>query len=75
MSRKHNLKTGAQVPVKIVAELDRKIDDGNPFSGGFQFSRFGPAGGEPDEGLCVNLGAGSWNIVDSETNCGGASLF
>ena len=34
----HNLKTGSQVPVDIMAEVDRKIDDGAPNTGGFQFS-------------------------------------
>ena len=28
---KHNLKTGAQLPVEIVSEVDRKIDDGFPY--------------------------------------------
>ncbi len=39
---KHNLKTGGQVPVEIIAEVDRKIDDGKPNSGGFQFSEYTP---------------------------------
>ncbi len=42
---KHNLKTGSQIPIEIVAEVDRKVDDGRPFSGSFQFSTFVPAGG------------------------------
>ena len=37
-SSKHNLKTGTQVPVEIIAEVDRKIDDGRPYTGSFQFS-------------------------------------
>jgi prepilin-type N-terminal cleavage/methylation domain-containing protein len=75
---KHNLKTGNQVPVEIIAEVDRKIDDGLPFAGGFQYSVYVPNGGTaltPTD--CVN-GAGptaTWNIGGGSTNCGGASLF
>ena len=29
---KHNVKTGGQIPVEIIAEVDRKIDDGKPAS-------------------------------------------
>jgi prepilin-type N-terminal cleavage/methylation domain-containing protein len=71
---KHNLKTGGQVPVEIVAEVDRKIDDGKPLSGAFQFSEYSPTGsGGPDFGNCTS--GNSWNIAGSETNCGAASLF
>src|SRR5690349_4928060 len=41
---KHNLKTGTQVPVEIIAEVDRKIDDGLPYNGAFQFSVAAPGG-------------------------------
>jgi prepilin-type N-terminal cleavage/methylation domain-containing protein len=71
---KHNLKTGSQVPVEIIAEVDRKIDDGKPNTGGFQFSIYVPTGGTaPSVTTCVN--SENWNISGSDTNCGGASLF
>jgi prepilin-type N-terminal cleavage/methylation domain-containing protein len=75
---KHNLKTGSQVPVEIMAEVDRKIDDGLPDAGGFQFSTYVPPPGValiPTD--CVNSGATppTWNITGASTNCGGASLF
>jgi prepilin-type N-terminal cleavage/methylation domain-containing protein len=80
-ARKHNLKTGAQVPVEIIAEVDRKIDDGLPYNGVFQFSTYAPAGGTPP----IATGAGScidttqtpnvWAINGGSTNCGAASLF
>ena len=35
----HNIKTGSQIPVHVLAEADRKIDDGMPNTGAFQFSR------------------------------------
>jgi prepilin-type N-terminal cleavage/methylation domain-containing protein len=69
---KHNVKTGSQVPVEIIAEVDRKIDDGKPYSGSFQFSIYSE-GTAPDETLCVQTG--NWYIANSETNCGGASLL
>ena len=75
--KKHNLKTGGQVPVEIIAEVDRKIDDGKPESGGFQFSEYEPTANAalaPIKGNC-DLGGTSWNVSGGETNCGGASLF
>jgi len=85
---KHNLKTGAQVPVEIVSEVDRKIDDGNGLRGGFRFSTYGaaatggnapasppaPAGTTHAPGQCMST-EGVWFIPEGEVNCGGASLF
>jgi prepilin-type N-terminal cleavage/methylation domain-containing protein len=79
---KHNLKTGNQVPVEILAEVDRKIDDGNPLQGGFRFSRYTPASptGLPAPaaayaaGVCAST-TGTWFATNGETNCGAASLF
>ena len=66
---KHNFKTGGEIPVEIIAEVDRKIDDGKPFSGALQFSEYGGTGTPPDVGLCVNGtgSAGVWNISQGET--------
>jgi prepilin-type N-terminal cleavage/methylation domain-containing protein len=69
---KHNVKTGSQVPVEIIAEVDRKIDDGKPYTGSFQFSIYSN-GTAPDETLCIQTG--NWFIAQSETNCGGASTL
>ena len=71
---KHNLKTGNQIPVEILAEVDRKIDDGNPYTGAFQFSTYMPGGGTaPNPTTCINGTA--WNISGGDTNCEAASLF
>jgi prepilin-type N-terminal cleavage/methylation domain-containing protein len=75
---KHNLKTGSQVPVEIMAEVDRKIDDGQPYTGGFQFSTYAPTGfiapvASPNG--CVVGATGPWDITNGQTNCGGVSLF
>lgn len=83
-TQKHNLKTGTQVPVEIIAEVDRKVDDGNPLSGGFQFSVYdggtGTAptltGTSPTVGcLTAATAPAAWAISLGSTNCGGASLF
>jgi prepilin-type N-terminal cleavage/methylation domain-containing protein len=85
---KHNLKTGAQVPVEIASEVDRKIDDGNGIRGGFRYSTYGdaasggnapssppaPAGTTHTAGQCMAT-TGVWFIPEGEVNCGGASLF
>jgi prepilin-type N-terminal cleavage/methylation domain-containing protein len=79
---KHNLKTGAQVPIEIISEVDRKIDDGNALRGGFRYSVYqgnAPAAPLPpaaahSTGVCTS-DAGIWFIPHGDTNCGGASLM
>lgn len=79
---KHNLKTGNQIPVEILAEVDRKVDDGNAQQGSFRFSRYtnASATGLPATaaayaaGVCAST-AGVWFATQSETNCGGVSLY
>ena len=80
--QRHNVKTGPQIPVELIAEMDRKIDDGNPNTGGFQFSTFAaqgtaPTGGSTTAPACTsaNTAAGIWNATNGSTNCGGASLL
>jgi prepilin-type N-terminal cleavage/methylation domain-containing protein len=71
-----NLKTGSLIPVELLAEVDRKIDDGQPYVGAFQFSLFAPPGSTtPDATTCINTATSSWNIQGGEQNCGGVSLF
>ena len=77
---RHNLRTGNQVPSDILAEVDRKVDDGNPKTGSFRFSKLTADGtsGAPDETKCVNATATPvvWNVIGSvELNCGGTSLY
>lgn len=82
-ARRHNIKTGNQVPVEILAEVDAKIDDGLPASGRFQFSAYSGAGAAPDWGgaadTCTNNDFPSpgthWNITNGQSNCGAASLL
>jgi prepilin-type N-terminal cleavage/methylation domain-containing protein len=70
-SKRHNLKTGALVPVEIMAEVDRKTDDGAPYSGSFQFSGFS----SPETGCLIGDTTKSWNLQGGATNCGAATLL
>ena len=78
---KHNLKTGGQVPVEIVAEVDRKIDDGKPYKGGVQFSTYNANdGASPEEGSDDACTAAldvetNWNLRSGNANCGVAVLL
>jgi prepilin-type N-terminal cleavage/methylation domain-containing protein len=76
-ANRHNLKTGNQIPSDLLAEIDRKIDDGNPIGGTFQFSAYNGGGAAPGTApapaTCV-LGT-AWITTTVDTNCGGASLF
>ena len=77
---RHNIKTGNQIPSDIMAEIDRKIDDGNPVGGTFQFSTYdggGTGGTSPaGAGTCYNAGPPPiWSAQTVVTNCGGASLL
>jgi prepilin-type N-terminal cleavage/methylation domain-containing protein len=77
---RRNVKTGNQIPSGIMAEIDRKIDDGNPVGGAFQFSTYngGQGGTSPiptGVGGCYVAGpAPSWG-APTVSNCGGASLL
>jgi len=77
----HNLKTGPQVPVEVLAELDRKTVDGKPYDGALQFSTFTANGTPgPQEGsvtACTTAvdAAAPWNLAAGSTNCGAALLL
>jgi prepilin-type N-terminal cleavage/methylation domain-containing protein len=69
---RHNLKTGNQIPVEILAEIDRKIDDGRPYAGTFQFSSFGSASADCVTGTGLDS---TWAVTGGQANCGAATLF
>ncbi len=69
---RHNIKLGNQVPVGLIAELDRKIDDGLAQTGSFRFSAYA-TGTAPTEASCH--AAGVRLATTPEPNCGGASLL
>ncbi|HXZ96407.1 MAG TPA: prepilin-type N-terminal cleavage/methylation domain-containing protein, partial [Burkholderiales bacterium] len=72
---RHNLKAGNQVPVEILTEVDRKIDDADPGRGTFRSSEYLGAGTAPTVATCADLTNGVWLTTGGQTNCGGASLF
>jgi len=77
---RHNIKTGNQIPTQILAEIDRKIDDGNPVGGGFQFSSYngGTGGIAPTPtgvGGCYAAGPAPFWGDPTVTNCGAAILL
>jgi prepilin-type N-terminal cleavage/methylation domain-containing protein len=71
---RHNVKTGNQIPVEIISEVDRKVDDGNANTGGFRGSLYIP-GGVQSTVRCWNTTSGAWLTTIGEPDCGGASLF
>lgn len=64
---RHNLKTGGQIPSDIVAEIDRKIDDGNPNQGSFRALTAQTA--------CVTGSPATWVVQSAAPDCSGATLF
>lgn len=70
-----NLKTGPQIPVNILAEIDRKIDDGNALRGSMRFSAYAAGGVAPVAANCFNAATGEWLAGNGQTNCGAAILF
>ncbi len=74
---RHNVKTGHQIPVEIIAEVDRKVDDGNANTGGFRGSLYCPgcSGGVMPSSTCWNTTSGAWSTTSGQADCGGASLL
>jgi prepilin-type N-terminal cleavage/methylation domain-containing protein len=68
----HNLKSGNNMPSDILAELDRKVDDGNALQGAFRGSTY--TTGAATDANCWDAG-GVWSAAVVLTNCGGALLF
>ncbi len=61
----HELWTGRNIPVDILAEIDRKIDDGVPDAGTFQ------SGQGLNAGTCVAAGAYNVAAANPQQDCGG----
>lgn len=74
---RHNLKTGSQIPSDLLAEVDRKIDDGNATGGTFRFSAYdGGAGAPVGSGTCYSAATPNpWNSTTIAANCGAVTLF
>ncbi len=74
-----NLNTGNLVPASVLAEADRKIDDGTAIEGALRFSYVDTVGNPPVESRCVRAAApeaGAWRVDGvNETNCGATWLL
>jgi hypothetical protein len=70
-----NVKMGNQIPVEIMTEVDRKVDDANAGRGTLRFSPYLGIGVAPVQANCYTLATGVWLTTTNEVNCGGASLF
>jgi prepilin-type N-terminal cleavage/methylation domain-containing protein len=68
---RHNLQTGANVPSDILAEVDRKVDDGNSVQGVFRaYGAIGGAGAD-----CWVPGTGAWMVTTPRANCIATTIF
>jgi len=78
-SIRNNLNTGNLVPANVLAEVDRKIDDGTAIAGAFRFSSVDTVGSTPGQAQCVRAAApsaGIWRIDGNiQTNCGATWLL
>ena len=65
---RNELRTGGRIPVALLAEVDRRIDDGAAASGEFQAADY-------NAGEC--LVAGEWNLTaaDAPQDCAAVLLF
>ena len=52
--RRLQIHTGPRIPSNILAEVDRKIDDGLANSGGMVFNKYDPKSAEPGLPACTN---------------------
>ncbi len=89
--KSNQLTTGRFIPVEIISELDRKVDDGDPATGSFRVADFfvnGEGKAEQASNSCVadqdntglaaeglTSGVDHYNIASQNTDCGGIYLF
>ncbi|MBF0296188.1 MAG: prepilin-type N-terminal cleavage/methylation domain-containing protein [Magnetococcales bacterium] len=80
----NQLSSGRNIPVEVIAELDRKIDDGDPATGSFRIADFFVGGrggaGKTRIDACANdvnttSNIVTWNIGGLNPDCGGIFLF
>ena len=67
----HELMTGRGIPVEVIAELDRKVDDGSPDSGAMQLGTAGQGWDAAAEGLCIS--GTDYELQNPSDNC--AAVF
>ena len=67
----HELISGSGIPVEVIAELDRKVDDGSPDSGAMQLGKAGTGWDGTDMALCIT--GGNYQLQNPGENC--AAVF
>ncbi len=67
----HELISGRGIPVEVIAELDRKVDDGSPVSGAMQLGTAGTGWDATDMGLC--MAGTTYDLQNPGDNC--AAVF
>lgn len=80
---RHNIKTGNMMPVSVLRELDTKLDNESPVTGGFRFTNWSAGSAAPaisGAGGCTTTGAAADSLWDAgntaaASNCGGALLL
>ncbi len=73
-STRHNLKTGTNVPSDLMAEVDRKVDDGLANTGQLRHSTYTAGAAAGTFAQCTGPGGG-WLSTTQFANCGAALLF
>jgi prepilin-type N-terminal cleavage/methylation domain-containing protein len=76
-SARHNLNSGDFIPVEVLAETDRKIDDGRANSGRFQLGWSSAVGTDPTVMGCTSTVGTvmSWDLLHPAGNCAGALIL
>ncbi|VAW54883.1 hypothetical protein MNBD_GAMMA05-1840 [hydrothermal vent metagenome] len=70
----HELMSGRGIPVEVLAELDRKVDDGNAGSGAMQLGGAGSGWTATQATACQNTGnANLYGVLTPSANC--AAVF
>ena len=70
----HELMSGRGIPVEVLAELDRKVDDGNAGSGAMQLGAAGTGWPAAAATLCQNAGnTNLYGVLTPSSNC--AAVF
>jgi hypothetical protein len=81
IASRNNIKTGNYVPAAVLAEVDRKTDDGQPGSGRVRFSTYAaagaapPIGGTPNGCTDADSASAAWIEANGSDNCGAATLL
>jgi prepilin-type N-terminal cleavage/methylation domain-containing protein len=74
-TRRHNLKTGGQIASDILAEIDRKVDDGNAGTGTFRAQTGAGVDGTATNCYSTSDPKGAWVSTSPGANCGGVTMF